>query len=415
MAEGGSSDPILPGGKRPRDSPPAANKKSKILVGKPKSFPVLLECPSSTKTLEVTKLLKELKPPPNIQNIIMIKPGVYKIFLCTEQDVNRLLKHWDNSNFGKSKLAFNTSPKQTSLVVRNVPLDITDNEFMDLLQKDHKIKNAKRIISSKTGRRTSLVRIWTNCQETASALLRDGLILDLIACEVEESLEAPRVTRCFKCQNYGHTAQNCPNDRVCPNCSGDHGAADCPKDKLKCKNCMGDHKASDKKCPKYIEQLKSASAARMASNTSQPNPATKNGLISYAEAVQSTIQSTAEAETSKIKKTIEDSVQEQFNEKISIIAKDLKDSLAADMKEKITKPIMESIHNALQSSISALTRQFIVFTTQFVSQLAHECNLPCEPSKINNIALELSIRHLGAFLGDDSNIAPTEIDLSHFI
>ena len=51
------------------------------------------------------------------------------------------------------------------------------------------------------------------------------------------------VTRCFRCQGYGHVARHCykPND-VCPACAGSHKFNACPtKDQKKCANCGGDH------------------------------------------------------------------------------------------------------------------------------------------------------------------------------
>ena len=63
------------------------------------------------------------------------------------------------------------------------------------------------------------------------------------------------VTRCFRCQGYGHVARHCykPND-LCPACSNSHKFDSYPtKDQKKCANCRGDHGSGFKDCPKYLE------------------------------------------------------------------------------------------------------------------------------------------------------------------
>lgn len=50
------------------------------------------------------------------------------------------------------------------------------------------------------------------------------------------------VRRCFKCQRFDHTAQNCQNHQTCPFCSEEHSSDDCTrknnKNKLVCINCV---------------------------------------------------------------------------------------------------------------------------------------------------------------------------------
>ncbi|EFN68078.1 Uncharacterized 50 kDa protein in type I retrotransposable element R1DM, partial [Camponotus floridanus] len=66
------------------------------------------------------------------------------------------------------------------------------------------------------------------------------------------------VTRCFKCQGYGHTAKTCNSpDQICEICGGkDHLKKDCgQKDKVQCINCTrsrrkdSKHNTKSKDCP----------------------------------------------------------------------------------------------------------------------------------------------------------------------
>ena len=71
----------------------------------------------------------------------------------------------------------------------------------------------------------------------------------------------PLVTRCYRCQGYGHVAWYKPKD-VCPVCAGSHKFDACPtKDLKKCTHFKGDHGSRFKDCPRYIEAKATVRAA----------------------------------------------------------------------------------------------------------------------------------------------------------
>lgn len=86
------------------------------------------------------------------------------------------------------------------------------------------------------------------------------------------------VTRCFKCQAYGHTQQNCRNnEEICGKCAGMHQTRECSAKKNCCANCNrhndrlklqraekssnkrlsrdNNHSAFDKACPSFQESI----------------------------------------------------------------------------------------------------------------------------------------------------------------
>ena len=66
------------------------------------------------------------------------------------------------------------------------------------------------------------------------------------------------LTRCNKCQKFGHTASTCHSKiNTCPHCAGNHTHHECQSDYKKCANCHGRHSAAYKGCKLYrkIESL----------------------------------------------------------------------------------------------------------------------------------------------------------------
>lgn len=75
-----------------------------------------------------------------------------------------------------------------------------------------------------------------------------------------------RVTRCYKCQRFGHISKFCTSQRICGYCtSTDHDTKDCAvskkTEKHKCANCLRsgitntDHHTACNTCPIYIARL----------------------------------------------------------------------------------------------------------------------------------------------------------------
>lgn len=63
-------------------------------------------------------------------------------------------------------------------------------------------------------------------------------------------VQSPR--RCFKCQNYGHSAVNCRGEEFCPRCGRkDEHDKPCTRSPW-CRFCRAPHTASDGKCAKYL-------------------------------------------------------------------------------------------------------------------------------------------------------------------
>ena len=73
-------------------------------------------------------------------------------------------------------------------------------------------------------------------------------------CKVKTYIPSP--TRCFKCQKFGHSTNDCFQTKsFCGKCSSEitdenHTYQNC-QNSLKCRNCGGDHESSSKNCSEW--------------------------------------------------------------------------------------------------------------------------------------------------------------------
>ena len=104
------------------------------------------------------------------------------------------------------------------MVFKGVSNNITLEDFKELLD-FNKITHAEaeRMKSKRTGRDLDLPFIKIKCedQKQAEALISGGLICQKtgIIFKVEEFRITPSIQQCFKCQGFGHKAQNCTKNR----------------------------------------------------------------------------------------------------------------------------------------------------------------------------------------------------------
>ena len=114
------------------------------------------------------------------------------------------------------------------------------------------------------------------------ALKKGDLLVVGDSPQVEEFRQPVSVRRCFNCQCFGHSAQNCKSKQKCVICGENHSHKGCPQKEAKqpkCANCSGPHVASYKGCPEYKKQAfrqhvvnhqKSYAAAVSQNSHSQP-------------------------------------------------------------------------------------------------------------------------------------------------
>ncbi|KAF2886563.1 hypothetical protein ILUMI_19610 [Ignelater luminosus] len=152
------------------------------------------------------------------------------------------------------------------LIFYNIPNNLTENEFIDHVSDN--IKNELPVEdwfkqTFKIGDRNKDTVNWII---ESHPLVRKLLIstrkiyINWLAYPVNDYI---KLTRCYKCQRFGHIVKYCRSNNQCGNCSStDHETNDCihknNKEAHKCANCLRagkkliNHPANSNTCPIYL-------------------------------------------------------------------------------------------------------------------------------------------------------------------
>lgn len=136
-------------------------------------------------------------------------------------------------------------------VIKNVDLDVDDEEIMKNIESDLEIvsiKRLKRINSSGKWIDSETIRISFK----ASTLPQ---YVSIYGCRFKVEPYMFPVTQCSGCWKFGHIIRTCPSGKiVCPKCGENH--PNCDTTRYICINCKGEHMALNKSCPVFIKEKK---------------------------------------------------------------------------------------------------------------------------------------------------------------
>ncbi|XP_041467700.1 uncharacterized protein LOC121418061 [Lytechinus variegatus] len=199
-----------------------------------------------------------------VERILPIQQG--KAILVKCKNIKQLRAILQLSNIGN--LHVKVEKKTTGLkgVISNVPLEMTEKEIVDEL-KLQGVTSAKRI--SKTVKNDNpdngnnarvTIPLCSVLLTFNRASLPDKITMYFQFFMVKQYI--PWVTRCFKCQRYGHGISQCRSKVRCVRCGENHTFEECKrKEDRTCVNCGGKHSAAYNGCiaakkAKKIQQLK---------------------------------------------------------------------------------------------------------------------------------------------------------------
>lgn len=153
------------------------------------------------------------------------------------------------------------------LIIFNVPVDLEKESVKDEILKqnfDTTLDPPKIEPIFKVGPRGKPFTHWViECSPEARKILlqRGTMYIGWNSCKIDERIS---ITKCYKCQGYGHIAPKCNNKIACGFCAKEHDSRSCPDkediDKHRCILCLNakedaKHKPRDNKCGSYKRKL----------------------------------------------------------------------------------------------------------------------------------------------------------------
>lgn len=190
----------------------------------------------------------------------------FMVQMTEESMVQDVMVNWDNNLLGNSSVRKTSSIKRgesTIGVIKDVPLDLTDDFISSELKSIVDINNAKRII--KKDKPTRCVRVDFASPEILRIAIAKRVVIDHISCKVENFNLLPRIIQCYNCYRYGHFASDCSEAKICRKCANNYHGNECHNES-KCIICTGNHGANAIECP--VRQTKYETAKNRYSSVS---------------------------------------------------------------------------------------------------------------------------------------------------
>lgn len=138
-------------------------------------------------------------------------------------------------------------------VIKNVELDISEEEMLQCISSDIEVISVKRL--NRRNRDSFESNIWTESETIRLGFKGSSLPPHIYIHSMKIKVEAYvfPVTQCGNCWKFGHVTKMCPKKkRVCPKCGENH--ENCEVTAYKCINCAGNHMALQKICPTFIKE-----------------------------------------------------------------------------------------------------------------------------------------------------------------
>ncbi|XP_014260373.1 uncharacterized protein LOC106673003 [Cimex lectularius] len=266
-----SSHPQRIQAKRKPNLQPSAKTSIKAKIAKAKEAQNNLIIIDPVSDMEPQALLQTVKDRLNPRNSMIRVEGLRitargGVAIRVESDSAKtpVLRVFENTNL-KAREMGKRNPR---ILVLRVPAELKANdvreEIMANNQLDVELNQIRPLHTLRYGRgqRGSnpfvswVVELPPSARKTV--LEKNKVYLDYQSCPARDYVD---ITRCYKCQMYGHVAATCPKlDPVCGKCAQPHDTRSCKEEAAKCANChrLGidyNHRAGSRSCEAHIRAV----------------------------------------------------------------------------------------------------------------------------------------------------------------
>lgn len=207
-------------------------------------------CMTSKEVLPKQMGLAKLLQRENISGVLSVKyKNPYRVLIQFDNDENaeKLCKCTGISDLGY-RCQFTQKINLSYGVVKNIDLDVEDNELQEVLSSDCELVSVRRMKRFNGSQ-------WVN-SETIRVCFKGSTLPPYVCgygCRFKVEPYIFPVTQCSGCWRFGHLIRQCPTKKViCPKCGGLH--ENCDTTQYQCINCKGSHMALNKKCPSFLKE-----------------------------------------------------------------------------------------------------------------------------------------------------------------
>ena len=191
-------------------------------------------------------------------DLIRLSSAKFKVVVTNERDLSLVIgtgtdvpSIWERSDYGTVvSSVFNYSKMfspMLTFIIKNVDLDLSDEDIAEEITSQIPDAKTKRIISSTTNCPTSLIRVFTRNKEAKNNCISKGIPMFFKNHKCEESHQRPN--QCSNCLSMGHSKRFCRKSLACV-------------DLIRCKLCGGPHLATFNGCPAKVQTGRTAAVPK---------------------------------------------------------------------------------------------------------------------------------------------------------
>ena len=234
--------------------------------------------------------IKRCKPNLEILEIKKLKKGGIRVTVPDTHNLNIAVQEWPIDSLGGNSFTTLINDMRDTICINKYSVEKEANEVRKYLsENDIKYDSFRRKVNTR-GQPTTLICFKTN-KENTEKLKKEGMLINNEVFTVRSYINKENiVSRCTKCQKFGHHYKNCnQKNYTCVRCGGNSCGKICEKDTRSCANCKGNHSAAYKGCTVYKAHQKKAEQDQLLKISTKNLKNTETDLKnSYADIVKKT-------------------------------------------------------------------------------------------------------------------------------